>query len=106
MVIELTDKSLNKQIENGLVLVNFGDDECVGCKILDPLFKKVSKSYNDITFAHFNVGKYPDKKKDFLIKIRPCVILFKNGKEVDRFTGAPILEEWVKRSIDELLAKI
>ena len=53
-----------------------------------PIMKSLAKEFDEqITFAKVDVPNNRDLAEQFKIRSLPTVILFKNGKEWDRFSG-------------------
>ena len=96
-----SEKEFNSLIKDGNVLVDFYADWCGPCKILSPLIEKVSKDYDTATFAKVDVDSNQELSQRFQIMSIPTVIFFKNGKQVERFSGA-IPEDDLREKIDEV----
>src|SRR3989344_4143805 len=96
-----SEKEFNSLIKDGNVLVDFYADWCGPCKILSPLIEKVSKDYDTVTFAKVDVDSNQELSQRFQIMSIPTVIFFKNGKQVERFSGA-IPEDDLREKIDEV----
>ena len=69
-------------------LVDFYADWCGPCRMLAPTIKKLANEYSGKAIvAKVNVDKLGELSGKYKISGIPCVILFKNGKEVDRIVG-------------------
>lgn len=75
------------------VLVDFFADWCGPCKMLGPILDEISK---DHTVYKVNVDNESDLAQNYGIMSIPCMIVFQDGKEVNRLVGlhskADILE--------------
>ena len=75
------------------VLVDFYADWCGPCKMLGPILDEISK---DHTVYKVNVDNESDLAQNYGIMSIPCMIVFQDGKEVNRLVGlhskADILE--------------
>jgi len=80
-------KSLLKS-ESRPILVDFWAEWCAPCRMLAPIFEKLSEKYSDrMVFAKVNVDECPDIAEDYGIMAVPTLILFVNGTEVERIVG-------------------
>lgn len=107
MVQELTDKTFQTEIKSSTpILIDFWAEWCGPCKMLAPVLEEVSKDYNGkLKFAKLNTEEYPRVAMEQEITGIPCLIIFKNGKEMDRIIGfspKPIL----KQKIEKVLSTI
>jgi thioredoxin 1 len=69
------------------VLVDFWAPWCGPCRAIAPHLAAISLERRDVVIAKVNVDERPDVLEKFKIKGIPCLILFKDGKEVDRLVG-------------------
>lgn len=101
MVKEINAKEFEKEVlENKEpVVADFWAEWCGPCRMLGPVFEKVSHEYKDkVKFVKINVDESNDLAQKYDVMSIPCVIFFKDGKEVDRFVGA-VGEQTVKTKI-------
>ncbi len=107
MVHELTDAQFTEMTAKSMpIIVDFWANWCGPCKMMGPVFDEISKEYNGkLAFGKLNTENYPDVAAGSQVTGIPCLIVFKNGEEVDRivgFTPKPVL----KQKIDAILAKM
>ncbi|MDQ2680033.1 MAG: thioredoxin [Candidatus Eremiobacteraeota bacterium] len=70
------------------VLVDFWAPWCGPCKMLSPIVEKVAGSYaGRAKFAKLNTDDNPNLSGEYQVSGIPCLILFKDGKPVDRIVG-------------------
>lgn len=97
MAKHLTKDNFEKTLETSLpVLVDFWAPWCGPCKMLSPIIEEASKKLEGKAV----VGKVcVDDEKDLAVKFSvmsiPTILVFKDGKEVDRSVGYIELEEVV-----------
>ena len=107
MVLELSAPTFKTEVLTSKipVLVDFWAQWCGPCKMLAPVLEEVSKEYlGKLKFAKISTEDHPEIAEEYGITGIPCLIIFKNGKEVDRiigFSAKPVL----KGKIDAVLAK-
>ena len=87
-VLQFTDKNFAHQIKTGVTLVDFWAPWCVPCKMMAPIVNELSESVN----GHHKVGKlnvdhFQQIASKYNVRSIPTMVLFKNGKEVERFVG-------------------
>lgn len=87
-VVKLDESSFNKETKSGLILVDFYADWCRPCKMMKPVLEEVAGEYaSKITIASVNTDHNKTLSQKFGISGIPCMILFKDGKEVKRIIG-------------------
>lgn len=88
-VTDLDQTNFDNMIyNNSLVLVDFWADWCGPCKLMHPVFERLSKEYKKIKFARINVDANQSIAVRYNVQAIPTFILFKDGKEAQRMTGA------------------
>jgi thioredoxin 1 len=87
-IITLTDKNFQQQTKNKLVLVDFWASWCAPCRMMAPVLNEVATELNGNSYVgKVNIEQYQSLAQKFLVRNIPTLILFKNGKEIDRFVG-------------------
>jgi thioredoxin 1 len=90
---ELIMKIVNTQEFNELmnekaVLVDFFATWCGPCKMLSPVLEGVAEKMKDkVTIVKVDVDRSPDLAAKFGVMSVPTMIMFKNGRQVDAFSG-------------------
>jgi thioredoxin len=71
------------------VLVDFYADWCGPCRTIAPIVEQIAAAHtNRLAVYKVNVDHSPKTAGRFRIQGIPCLILFKNGKDVERKVGA------------------
>ncbi len=85
----LNDGNFNRNISKGVVLVDFWADWCMPCKVIQPTLNELAIHYADkgVTIAKVEVEKNRKVSTKYNIRALPTLILFKDGKEIERFQG-------------------
>ncbi len=80
---------------NHVVVVDFYADWCGPCKVIAPIMEKLSTEYDGkAKFTKIDVDENPAIAEQFEIMSIPTLIVFKNGKPVERFVGAAPAEHY------------
>lgn len=73
---------------NGLTIVDFWAPWCGPCKMFGPIFENVSSIKTEVKFCKLNIDEDNENiSKEYGVMSIPTVILFKDGKEINRNIG-------------------
>lgn len=88
-ILHLNQENFDKTINGAeTALVDFWAPWCGPCKMLGPVFEEAEKEVNGkAVLAKVNVDEQQDLAVRFGVTSIPTLILFKNGKEVERSLG-------------------
>lgn len=87
-VLTLTDKNFQQQTKNRLVLVDFWAEWCAPCRMMAPILNDVASELDGNAYVgKVNIEQYQSLANRFKVRNIPTLILFKNGKEINRFVG-------------------
>lgn len=116
-IIEVTSDSFQSIVVEGSferpVLVDFWAEWCAPCKILMPVLAQLADAYGGkFLLAKVNTEEHQELAMQFGIRGIPAVKLFRNGQEVDEFTGAlpegevrAFLDKHIPRESDNLIVQ-
>ena len=83
------------------VVVDFWAEWCAPCKMFAPTFNEVSRSLPlKAQFMKVNTDLAPNSSNLARIRSIPTIVIYKNGNEIDRVSGAlstPQFLGWVKQ---------
>lgn len=97
---DLTDKNFQYQVKNGISLVDFWASWCVPCKMMAPVLNELAEETSDIKVCKVNVEQYHSLANKYAVRNIPTMLLFRNGKEIDRFVGVKS-KDFLLRHIQE-----
>nr|AGG19202.1 thioredoxin H-type 3 [Tamarix hispida] len=73
---------------NKLVVVDFTATWCKPCQQMEPTLNKLAAKYGDVDFVKIDVDELMDVAREFAVQVMPTYLFLKNGKAIDRVTGA------------------
>jgi thioredoxin 1 len=85
---DLTDKNFQNQIKNSISLVDFWASWCVPCKMMSPILNELANEVGSgVQVCKVNVEQYQALASKFAVRGIPTMLLFRDGKEINRFVG-------------------
>ena len=60
---------------------------CGPCRMLAPVIEKLKTQHTDVVFKDINVDEDYELASQYAVRSIPLVVLEKDGKEIQRFTG-------------------
>ncbi|ARC53527.1 thioredoxin [Candidatus Riesia pediculischaeffi] len=102
--LNLSDLNFEENIKTGnTILVDFWADWCTPCKNMNSTIRSIKSEYlKKIFIAKLNVEENFKVSSKYNIRSVPTLIIFKEGKEIERIVGSISLnklEEFIKRNI-------
>lgn len=91
MVQQLTDATFDADVleKNGVVLVDFWAPWCGPCRMVGPIIEDLAEEYaGRATIAKLNVDDNQRIAAQYGIMSIPTMLVFKDGKAVDKIVGA------------------
>lgn len=103
--VKVTDATFKETIQNhSLVVVDCWAPWCGPCHMVAPIIEELARDYSGkILFGKLNLDENPEVSTQYEIMSIPTLLVFKNGKLVDRIVGAMprrILESRIARYLD------
>ncbi len=88
LIEHLTAQNFAHKTKNGVVLVDFWADWCMPCKMMAPILNEVAAATDGTASIYkLNVDEQQQIAAQYGIRSIPTMILFKDGKEVERIIG-------------------
>ncbi|WP_242607366.1 thioredoxin [Comamonas thiooxydans] len=91
MLQELNNDNFDTALEQapGLYAVRFWAEWCSPCRTMSPIFKDVAQDMQGtVLFGEVDLDQAPELAGRYGVQSIPTVLLFKDGKVIDRLTGA------------------
>ena len=88
-VIEVNGKNFEAEVlaSSKPVIVDFNAEWCGPCRMMRPVLDRIAAGHEDIRIAAVNVDSESELAERYGIYSIPCLIAFKNGKEIGRSIG-------------------
>jgi len=104
--INVTTENFDRQINDWpeIVLAEFWAKWCGYCRSIEPFINDLaSRRSGRLKIVRVDVDEEQSLARRFMIRATPTFILFRNGKQLARFDGAPAksseLESWLDRTM-------
>ena len=101
LIKAVTDESFRQDVleAKGPVLVDFWAEWCGPCRMIAPVLDEIAAEYRGkLTVAKVNVDDNPMTPTQYNVRGIPALILFQDGKQVDRKVGAlpkSQMKDWI-----------
>lgn len=102
----VTDSSFQTDVVGASkpVLVDFWDDWCGPCKALTPTLEQIGADLSDrVTIVKAKLDEAGEAAGQYGVRAIPLLVLFRDGKEVDRWTrgNAPrsVVQAWLEGAL-------
>jgi len=87
-VLTLTDQNFKQKTKGKVVLVDFWATWCAPCRMMAPVLNDVAAELNGNSHVgKVDIQQYQNLATEFKIRNIPTMVLFKDGKEINRFVG-------------------
>lgn len=97
MLRHINENDFEKEViqNKGVVLVDFFATWCPPCKMLSPVLEEISESRSPYSIVKVNIDENLNISSEFNIEVVPTMLVFKDGKVVDKAVGYMPKEEIV-----------
>jgi thioredoxin 1 len=96
-ILTLTDKNFQHQTKNKLVLVDFWASWCAPCRMMAPVLNEVADELaGNSHVGKVNIEQFQSLAQKFQVRSIPTLILFRNGREINRFVGVKTKDFLIK----------
>ncbi len=99
----LPDNEFNSAIRHGVALVDFNASWCAPCRAQEPIIRQLALKFKDQAMVtSLNIDDNRETALKLCIHSIPTLVLFKNGKEIQRFIGLQS-EKLLSQAIENVL---
>ena len=98
-VLNVNEENFKKEIESGLVLVDFYADWCGPCKMLAPVLDELAGEVDGLKVVKVNVDESRAIAAEYKVSSIPNLTLIKDGVTVSQemgFKPKEILKAWIE----------
>ena len=92
-IIGVNKDNFEEIVKNGIVLADFNADWCGPCRMLRPMLEEIASLRSDAKIVSINIDREEELAEEYGVSSIPCLVLFKDGKEVSRSIGLKPKEE-------------
>ena len=88
-VMEITKDNFEAEVLKSEVpvLADFNADWCGPCKSMRPMLDELAKENTSYKIVSINIDEEDELAEDYDVASIPCLVVFKDGKEVNRSIG-------------------
>jgi thioredoxin 1 len=89
-MLHVSDDTFEKEVlqSSQPVLVDFYADWCGPCRAIAPIVEEIARDLSDrLKVVKLNVDQNPQTAMQYGVQSIPTLIIFKDGKEVERLIG-------------------
>lgn len=87
-IVALSQDNFESTISKGVTLVDFFADWCGPCRMLAPVLDEIAKEMaGKLVIGKLDIDQNQSIAGNFQVTSVPTMILFKDGKEVNRLVG-------------------
>ncbi len=105
--MEISEKNFEKEVLKSSmpVAVDYYADWCGPCKMIAPVFEKLSHKIKNVKFVKVDVDSNQNLAQQQGILGIPCIIIYSNGEEAERVVGFQT-EDQLKNKLAIALRKL
>jgi len=96
-VVTLTSSNYVEETSKGLIFVDFWAAWCGPCRRIAPILEEIANEYKgSVKIGKLNVDNYKKFAIEKGVEALPTIVVYKDGKEVERIVGLVKKENFIK----------
>lgn len=97
-VIDVNESNFEEEVINSKmpVLADFNASWCGPCRMIRPILDEIAESRSEFKIVSINVDDQSKLAEEYGVYSIPCLIAFKDGKEISRNVGLRSKQEILK----------
>ena len=97
-IVDATSDTFDAEVlqHEGPVVVDFWGKLCGPCKMIEPQFRRLALEAPSVKFVKVQIDDNKDLALRLGIRAMPTFIIYRNGQEVERMSGAPAFPDVVR----------
>ena len=86
-IIEVNKDNFDNEVSSGTVLVDFNASWCGPCRMIRPILDEIAEEKTSSKIVSVDIDEQMELAEKYNVSSIPCLVLFKDGKEVTRSIG-------------------
>lgn len=97
-IITGTHDNFDKEVikSDKTVLVDFNANWCGPCRMMSPILENIAEENDKVKIVSVNIDDEDELAEEYEVGSIPCLVVFKDGKEINRSVGLQPKDDVIK----------
>ena len=88
-IVNINKDNFKKEVLDSkkIVLADFNADWCGPCRMVRPILDEIASEHDEYKIVSINVDDEDELALEYNVSSIPCLVVFKDGKEINRSIG-------------------